>query len=403
MNKLLVVLFLGCFLINPIIAQKEEENKKLDVFNPGEDFNYKTHSFSTDEGTWMNLDVSPDGKTIVFDMLGDIYTMPISGGKATAIRTGIPFEIQPKFSPDGSKILFTSDAGGGDNIWVIDRDGSNPKQITKEKFRLLNNAAWMPDGNYIVARKHFTSGRSLGAGEMWMYHITGGSGLQITKRKNDQQDVNEPFVSADGKYLYYSEDMYSGGHFQYNKDPNKQIYVIKRYNFENGKTETITGGPGGAARPTVSPDGSKLAFIKRVRTKTVMFIHDLNTGEETPVYDQLNKDQQEAWAIFGIYPNFSWMPNNIDIIVWSGGKINKINTQNLQTRNIPFTAVVNIDLAETVHFNNPIEEKSFTSKMIRNTITSPDGKTIVFNALGYLWKKKLPNGKPQLLTSGTDF
>ncbi len=64
----------------------------------------------------MNLDVSPDGKTIAFDMLGDIYTMPISGGTAKAIRTGIPFEIQPRFSPDGTKISFTSDAGGGDNI-----------------------------------------------------------------------------------------------------------------------------------------------------------------------------------------------------------------------------------------------------------------------------------------------
>lgn len=404
MNKLLVLLFLGFVFVNPLNAQKDkEEKKKWDVSNPGAEFNYKTHSFSTDEGTWMNLDVSPDGKTIVFDMLGDIYTMPISGGKAKAIRTGIPFEIQPKFSPDGSKILFTSDAGGGDNIWVMDKDGSNAKQITKENFRLLNNATWMPDGNYIIARKHFSSTRSLGAGEMWMYHITGGSGTKITKRKNDQQDVNEPFVSSDGKYLYYSEDMYSGGYFQYNKDPNKQIYVIKRYEFETGKTETITGGPGGAARPTISPDGSKLAFVKRVRTKTVLFIHDLNTGEELPIYDALNKDQQEAWAIFGVYPNFSWMPNNKDIVFWSGGKINKVNTQSLQVNTIPFTAEVNIDLAETVHFNNPIEEDSFNAKMIRQTVTSPDGKTIVFQALGHLWKKKLPKGKPQRLTSSSDF
>ncbi len=405
MNKLALALILCIITISFTNAQKEkkEDSKKWDVSNPGEDFNYKKHKFTTEEGTWMNLDVSPDGKTIVFDMLGDIYTMPIEGGKAKAIRTGIPFEIQPRFSPDGTKISFTSDAGGGDNIWTMNVDGSEPKQITKEDFRLLNNAAWTPDGNYLIARKHFTSGRSLGAGEMWMYHITGGSGLQLTKRKNDQQDVNEPYVSPDGKYLYYCEDMYSGGYFQYNKDPNKQIYAIKRYNFENGKTETITGGPGGAARPTISPDGSKLAFVKRVRTKSVLFIHDLKTGEEIPVYDQLNKDQQEAWAIFGVYPNFSWMPNNEEIVFWSGGKINKINTNTLQVTNIPFSAKVAIDLAETVHFNNPIEENTFTSKMIRNTITSPDGKSIVFYALGYLWKKELPNGTPERITSGTDF
>ena len=406
MHFRIITLLLGIFLIAPIQAQNKTDKKKKStwsVANPGKDFNYKTHSFTTNEGTWMNLDVSPDGQTIVFDMLGDIYTLPISGGTATAIRTGIPFEVQPRFSPDGRKISFTSDAGGGDNIWVMNADGSGAKQVTKEKFRLLNNAVWMPDGNYLVARKHFTSTRSLGAGEMWQYHITGGSGLQITKRKNDQQDVNEPFISSDGNYLYYSEDMYPGGFFQYNKDPNRQIYVIKRYNFETGKTETVTGGPGGAARPTVSRNGKKLAFVRRVREKTVLFIHDLETGEEWPVFDQLNKDQQEAWAIFGVYPNFNWMPNNTELVIWSGGKFQKINVNSLVIEDIPFTANVKIDIAETVHFDTPIENNTFESKAIRHAITSADGKFLIFNSLGYLWKKGLPNGIPKRLTSGTNF
>ncbi|MFD2561404.1 amidohydrolase family protein [Aquimarina rubra] len=402
-KHIITTLFLGVFLVFNAQAQKdkkdEKKEEKWDVSNPTGAFNYKDHSFTTDEGTWMNLDVSPDGKTIVFDLMGDIYSIPISGGKAKVLRSGIPFEVQPRFSPDGTKISFTSDAGGGDNIWVMNTDGSNAKQITKETFRLLNNAVWMPDSNYLIARKHFTSQRSLGAGEMWQYHITGGSGIQLTKRKNDQQDVNEPNISPDGRYMYYSEDMYSGGFFQYNKDPNKQIYVIKRYNFETGKTTTVTGGPGGAARPQVSRDGKKLAFVKRVRTKTVLYIHDLETGEEWPVYDQLNKDQQEAWAIFGVYPNFSWMPNNKEIIFWSAGKIHKINTDNSSVTNIPFTVDATLKIAETVHFDAPVAPKEFAAKVIRHTVTSPDGKTIVFSALGNLWSKKLPKGKPQRLTS----
>ena len=409
MYRSIFVAVLAIAFLLPATAQrknkkkKEEEKKEWNVAAPGDDFGYKTHSFTTDEGTWMNLDVSPDGQTLVFDMLGDIYSLPISGGTARALRTGIPFEIQPRFSPDGKKISFTSDAGGGDNIWVMNADGSDPKQITKEKFRLLNNAVWTPDGQYLIARKHFTSQRSLGAGEMWQYHISGGSGLQVTKRKNDQQDVNEPFTSPDGKYLYYSEDIYPGGYFQYNKDPNSQIYVIKRYNFVDGTTETVTGGPGGAARPTLSRDGKKLAFVKRVRTKSVLFIHDLETEEEWPVYDELNKDQQEAWAIFGVYPNFSWMPDNKEIVIWSGGKLQKIHIETLEVTPIPFTANVNIDLAETVHFQNRIENESFTPQVIRHAVTSPDGNTLVFNAVGYLWKKTLPNGTPTRLTTGTDF
>ena len=123
-------------------------------------------AFATQEGTWMNLDVSPDGKEIVFDLLGDLYLLPIDGGTARRITSGAAFDVQPRFSPDGSRIAFTSDRAGGDNIWIIGRDGSAPTQVTKESFRLLNGPAWTPDGQYILARKHFTSTRSLGAGEV---------------------------------------------------------------------------------------------------------------------------------------------------------------------------------------------------------------------------------------------
>ena len=399
MKKLLTVAILLVTCLS--IAQKE--NTTWDVNKPGESFNYATHKFTTTQGTWMNLDVSPDGKTIVFDMLGDIYTMPIQGGNAKAIRTGIAFEVQPRFSPDGRYISFTSDAGGGDNIWIMNTQGKEAKQITKESFRLLNNAVWTPDSKYLIARKHFTSSRSLGAGELWQYHITGGSGIQVVKKKNDQQDINEPWVSSDAKHLYYSEDMYSGGFFQYNKDPNKQIYAIKRYNLISGERQTITGGPGGAARPTVSPDGAMLAFVRRVGEKTVLYIHDLETGQEFPIYDGLNKDQQEAWAIFGVYPNFDWLPNNKELIIWSGGSFQRINTETLAVTPINFQADVSIDLAQTVKTNTPIERDQFTPKVIRNARTSPDGKTLVFSALGHLYKKTLPKGTPERLTASTDF
>jgi len=401
--KLITILFLS-LSINSFSQEKDKEKEKSwDVSNPEGNWDFKELKLSTNEGTWMNLDVSPDGKSIVFDLLGDIYIMDINGGNASILREGLPFEIQPRFSPNGKQISFTSDAGGGDNIWIMNSDGSEPKQITKESFRLLNNAIWTPDGNYLIARKHFTSERSLGAGEMWMYHKTGGSGIQLTKKKNEQQDVNEPCISPDGKHLYYSEDVYPGGFFQYNKDPNSQIYVINKYDMETGKTERVTGGPGGAARPQISKDGKKLAFVKRVRTKTVLYIHDLETGEEWPIYNQLNKDQQEAWAIFGVYTNFNWMPNNEDIVFWSGGIINRININTLKVSNIPFQVNTTIKIAKAIEFDTPVAPDNFEAKVIRHAVTSPDEKSIVFNALGYLWTQKLPNGKPKRLTSGTDF
>lgn len=396
-------------LLLSVLSLQAQEKPKWEVSNPvAGGVPYRDVEFSTSEGTWMCLDVSPDGNTIVFDLLGDIYTMPISGGTATCIRSGLAWEVQPRFSPDGKKISFTSDAGGGDNIWYMNPDGSGAKQITKESFRLLNNAEWI-DNEYFVARKHFTSSRSLGAGEMWMYHITGGEGIQLTKRKNDQQDVNEPCVSPDGRYIYFSEDMYGGGFFQYNKNPNTQIFAIRRYDRQEGKIEDVSGGAGGACRPQLSPNGRWLSFVRRDGVKSVLCLRNLATGEEFPLYDGLDKDQQEAWTIFGCYPGYTFLntsPDKGSILIWAGGKIKRINfgydeknnqIQRESVTDIPFSCNVKTKLAETLKFDNKVYEDEFTARAIRQALTSPDGKTLVFNAAGYLYRKSLPNGKPEVL------
>ncbi len=358
----------------------------------------RTVEFTTDEGTWMNLDVSPDGKEIVFDLLGDIYIMPIGGGAATVLRGGPAFDVQPRFSPDGSRISYTSDKGGGDNVWVMNRDGSKPRPITKEDFRLVNNAVWTPDGEYVVAKKHFTSTRSLGAGEMWLYHVTGGEGLQITKRRNDQQDVGEPCVSPDGRYVYFSEDMSPGPNFQYNKDPNGTIYVIRRADRESGEVKSIVTGPGGAVRPQVSPDGKRLAYVHRVRNHTVLYVQDLDSGEQHPVYDDLSRDQMETWATFGVYPNYQWMPDGKGIVLWAKGKIWRIDIASGTAVNIPFEVHARHVINEALRFPQDVSPPRFEAKMIRHGVTSPDGGWFVFSAVGHIWKKRLPDGAPTRVT-----
>lgn len=401
MNTRTFLFLLGNLIL--ISAWSQKKDNKWDINDPPGSIEHKDISFTTDEGTWMSLDVSPDGQTIVFDLLGDIYSMPITGGTAKALRTGLAYEVQPRFSPDGNRILFTSDAGGGDNIWVMDADGENAKQITKENFRLLNNPAWMPDGQYFVARKHFTSSRSLGAGEIWMYHITGGDGIQLTERKNDQQDVNEPSVSSDGRYVYFSEDMYPGGSFQYNKDPNSQIYVIKRYDREKGEVRNVVTGAGGACRPQISHDGKRLAYVKRVRTETILFVEDLETGQAYPLFKGLSKDQQEAWAIFGAYTGFDWTPDDKHLVIWGEGKIWKVDAGSGEATNIPFQAEINTQVAETVRFKNDAFSEAFEVKVIRHAITAPDGSSLVFSALGHLWRMDLPDGSPERITEDSDF
>nr|PZN89220.1 MAG: amidohydrolase [bacterium] len=355
--------------------------------------------FVTEEGTWMSVSVSPDGRRIAFDLLGDIYVMPIEGGEATQLTSGPAYDVQPRFSPDGRYIAFTSDRDGLDNLWIMEADGSNPRQITKERERQVNSPIWTPDGMYLIGRKHYRNTRSLGAGEMWMYHIGGGSGLQLTKRRNWEQNAGEPALSPDGRYLYYSEDISPGGGFQYNRDPHPGIYAIQRLDLETGRTETWIRGTGGAVRPEVSPDGRTLAFVRRVGPKSVLFLQDIESGRERALFDQLDHDQQEAWAIFGVYPHFSWTPDGRHIVIWAKGKIWKVAVDTGEAVQIPFRARVRQTITEAVRFPVEVAPDSFDVRMLRWVSVAPDGKSVVYTALGKLWIRPLPEGKPRRLTN----
>jgi Tol biopolymer transport system component/imidazolonepropionase-like amidohydrolase len=362
----------------------------------------KQVKFTTDEGTWMDLDVSRDGQNLVFSLLGDLYTLPITGGNAQRITSGPAWDVQPRFSPDGSEIAFTSDRAGGNNLWRAKRDGSGATQVTKEDYRLLNNPAWTPDGQYLVGRKHFTSERSLGAGELWMFHKTGGAGLQLTKKKNDQQDLGEPAVSADGRYVYFSEDVSGGSTFEYNKNPHGVIYAIKRLDRETGEVETIVATPGGALRPQPSPDGKTLAFVKRVADKSVLHVIDLASGEVKSLWDGLSHDQQEGWAVFGPYANYQWLPDSSAVVIWAQGKLWRVDASSGAQTAIPFSANVEQTVAAPLRFEQQLDAGAFTAKMIRDVATSPDGRTVVFHAVGQLWTRALPGEAPQRLTTRSD-
>jgi imidazolonepropionase-like amidohydrolase/Tol biopolymer transport system component len=397
--------------------EKEKEKPKWDVANPPYAYDVDV-PLDVDTGTWLSLDVSPDGKEIVFDLLGDLYTIPIAGGQAHALTSGIPWDMQPRYSPDGKWIAFTSDRSGGDNIWLIDRDGKNPKQVTKESFRLPNSPAWTPDSQYIAARKHFTGTRSLGAGEIWLYHRSGGEGLQMTKRATEQKDDGEPAFSPDGRYLYWSSDTTPGKIWEYNKDPNTQIYVIKRLDRQTGKIVNYVTGPGGSIRPTPSPDGKSLAFIRRVRAKSTLFVKDVESGVERPIFDGLERDMQETWAIQGVYPGIAWTPDSKSVVFWSGGRIRSADLAGEQVAVIPFRVRDTRRAASAVRFGvdvltglmqasaspNIASAKApvFPVRMLRWVSVSPDGKRVAYQALGYVYVKDLPNGAPKRLTSQTD-
>lgn len=390
MNLLRLV---ACMLAAPAVATAQDSAWSVsDVHGPAD-----TVRFQTDEGTWMNVDVSPDGQWVVFDLVGDLYRVPIAGGPATRLTSGRAFDHQPRVSPDGGTIVFVSDRSGKDNLWLVDADGRHLRALTTLDDSFPTAPAWMPGGEYVVAKRHVRSTRSIGGGEIWLFHVRGGNGVTLTDKTSFTSDQNEPFPSRDGRWVYYSWTT----PFDYNKNPHAGIFQISRVDRRTGDVEPVTTGPGGAIRPTVSPDGATLAFLRRVGLKTVLVLRDLATGAERHAFDGLDRDQMETWTVHGAYPAYAWTPDGAAVVVAFGGKLHRVTVATGEATEIPFTADVEQVVEQALRFPHPIAD-ALDVKAVRWPIVSPDGTTLVFEALGALWAMPYAGGAPVRVTGSEE-
>ncbi len=347
-------------------------------------------SFTTQEGSWMSIDVSPDGKTVVFDMLGDLFTMPITGGKADRITTGMAFDTRPRFSPDGKSLLFTSDRDGAENLWVMNLDTKESKQLTKGDNNNYPSADWTPDGLYVVAAR----GRM--QVKLWLFHVEGGSGVQLTKGADTWKTI-DPAVSPNGRYVYFSQRT---GAWNYNAQlPQYQIGLFDR---EDGTTQTLTSRYGSAFTPVVSPDGKWMVYGSRFETETGLVIRDLATGEERWLAYPIQRDDQESIATMGVLPGMSFTPDSKELVATWDGKFWRIPVDGGEAMAIPFEADAEIHLGPMVEFKYPIsDDKQAVATQIRDAVPSPDGKHLAFTVLNKLYVMEIPSGEPRRVTNAT--
>ena len=358
---------------------------------------YRDIRFTVTEGTWLSLDVSPDGRTIVFDLLGDIYSMPAAGGDATVVHDGPAMQRTPRFSADGERILYISDADGIENVWTSKPDGTDARQFTHETANLVMAASWGPDKESVVVERIGGHYPQRFASEIRLYETAGSSRTLVPTPANGR-DVAEPTMSRDGRWIYYSERL--APEFQIYVDANHINYAIRRRGLADGSVEELVDGWGSALAPQASPDGRRLAFVRRVQDRTVLFEMDLATKSERAVYDGLDRDMQASYeAQANYYPHYGWFPDNRHVAIWGKGRIFNVDVDNGVAEEIPFRVTAEHRITEPLRFTQDLAPAQLVVRAIRDIATSPDGRTIVFTALARLWRKSWPDGEPHTLGS----
>ena len=376
----------------------------------------RTIDFNTNEGTWMSVDVSPDGQWVVFDLLAHIYRMPIAGGTATPLtqNSGVAVNFQPRISPDGREIVFISDRRGQNNLWIMNADGSNPRPVFHDLNIRVADPAWTPDGEYILARRSSVApsaegGR--GGGGIWQYHRSGGDGVELIGADLGVSAPAWPSASRDGRYVYFQVNVGT------TRDVVKGSVQLRRLDLETREVLAITAGEanqqirlssGGAFAPEVSPDGRWLAFARRIPNarisykghefgpRTALWLRDLENGSERLVMDPVEIDRAEGSG--RALPGYAWTRDGKSILISQGGKLRVVDVASGGVRTIPFTARVLRTISQMAAAPFRVTDEPFDAKFLRWQTQSPDGQRLAFQAIGRIWVVDREKGTPRRVT-----
>jgi Tol biopolymer transport system component/imidazolonepropionase-like amidohydrolase len=346
----------------------------------------RTVSFETSQGTQMNVDVSPDGETIVFDLLGDLYAVSRSGGAATRLTSGMAMDRQPVFSPDGSRILFVSDRSGNENLWLVDADGSNPRPLTSERGDFhFAEPEWSPDGEYVLVRRNDSGGSA--SRQPWLISLHGGRGMELHAEAEGFHFRWGP----SGRYVYFRETD-SSTSLRGNSLPRGA--QVMRLDQRTGDIAPITLAPSGGARPAISPDGEWMVYVADVDAMSGLRLRNLVTDEDEWLVFPID------WEALNNRTRFTFTPDGHSVVFVKDGTFHEVDIRTKDVRGIPFTAQVDKELGPLIYHEMPFRDDSITVRNVRYGEMSPDGSTLVFGTLNQLWIMELPDGTPRPLIEG---
>lgn len=379
----------------------------------------RTVRFTTTAGTWMSLDVSPDGRAIVFDLLGDLYTLPVTGGRARPLTTGPAWDGQPRFAPDGRSIALVSDRSGMANVWVVDRNGQRARQISDVASNVndspISSPSWSPDGRTIVVSQRWGTDKRVrfawDTGGGWMlrlrprigavqpstwvlaqYDVTTRRSRWLIDTTNTLLPTLGPAFTPDGRTLFAATQLYPmdySGAIAY--------WRIDRIDLESGARMPEMGRAlaRSSIRPTVSHTGRFLAYLSPSGSRYGLRLRDLRTQHERwLVVEQIDPPPLSADVAgrigMDLAPGYAFTPDDKAVIIGFGGRIHQIEIASGRRWVIPFAVDVERELAPMTVHQFTLPDTAVHAQSVMHPALSHDGRRVAFSSLGRVWVMTLP-------------
>jgi len=350
--------------VTPVVAHATGQHKIITV----------------NEGTDMAVAVSPDAKTLIIDLQGMLYSLPATGGKAKQLTGPLVEASHPEYSPDGSQVVLQSYQGGTFHIWLMKPDGTGLRQLTFGHGD-DREPRFSPDGRTVA----FSSDRAFkGSYDVWTVDVASGKLKQIT---SDEDEEYEPAWSPDGKQLAYVDGVFVAG------EPGVggvQARTIAAVDLETGKTRTLVSmgkTPGRFESPSWSPDG-KLAYVELLGTGS--FVDEAKLIVDGTTVSGANNDT---------FPFSAAWVSPTTLYYTANGKILKADLAAKTETTIPFSEDIQsmrpVYPGKNFGFDATAEKQV---KGVLAPALSPDGKHVAFVALNQLYLLDVGKSTPKALT-----